>query len=380
MGYKILLADDSVTVQKIITLTFSDEGVDVSTVNNGDEAISRLQYMRPALVMADVSIPGKSGYEICEFVKNHPEMKNTPVVLLVPAFEPFDEERARRVGADQHLTKPFQSIRTLIATVKGLLEPGATKPSGSLATAAPAAPEPPRVPPSMQPTAELAPPVAVDTTEPLPDLAQVLPTAAAEPAPIAVPEPEPIVIAEPEPVVVPEPEPVVVAAPAPEPEPVVVSHAAVAPVVPVVAAVVPQSLAADEWDHVLDLDDVLPAPWTPPAPAPSEPVSVVNESAPVAVETVVVAESLVEEAPAVVASEASAAPQPAAQLTLSPDVIDEIVSRVVAQLSDTLAQKLSAELTRRLAPEVAELVKQQHLAERVPVYTEPDSLLDLDEI
>ncbi len=91
MGYKILLADDSVTVQKIITLTFSDEGADVLAVNNGDDAIHRLQYMRPALVMADVSIPGKNGYEICEFVKNHPEMKNTQVVLLVPAFEPFDE-------------------------------------------------------------------------------------------------------------------------------------------------------------------------------------------------------------------------------------------------------------------------------------------------
>lgn len=122
MGYKILLADDSVTVQKIITLTFSDEGVDVVTVNNGDEAISRLQYLRPALVMADVSIPGRNGYEICEFVKMHPEMKETPVILLVPAFEPFDEERARRIGADYHLTKPFQSIRTLISTVKDLAE------------------------------------------------------------------------------------------------------------------------------------------------------------------------------------------------------------------------------------------------------------------
>jgi CheY-like chemotaxis protein len=122
VGYKILLADDSVTVQKIITLTFSDEGVDVQTVNNGDEAISRLQYTRPALVMADVSIPGKNGYEICEFVKSHPEMKDTPVILLVPAFERFDEERARRIGADYHLTKPFQSIRTLISTVKNLAE------------------------------------------------------------------------------------------------------------------------------------------------------------------------------------------------------------------------------------------------------------------
>ncbi len=122
MGYKILLADDSVTVQKIITLTFSDEGAEVSTVNNGEEAITRLRYIRPDLVMADVSIPGKDGYDICEFVKTHPDLKGTPVILLVPAFEPYDEERARRAGADYHLTKPFQSIRTLISTVKNLIE------------------------------------------------------------------------------------------------------------------------------------------------------------------------------------------------------------------------------------------------------------------
>lgn len=122
MGYKILLADDSVTVQKIITLTFSDEGVDVITFNSGDEAISSLQYLRPALVMADVSIPGKNGYDICEFVKKHPDLKRTPVVLLVPAFEPIDEKRARSAGADHYLTKPFQSIRTLISTVKSLIE------------------------------------------------------------------------------------------------------------------------------------------------------------------------------------------------------------------------------------------------------------------
>ncbi len=132
MGYKILLADDSVTVQKIITLTFSDEGVDVLTVNNGDEAINRLQYMRPALVMADVSIPGRNGYEICEFIKSHPELQATPVILLVPAFEPFDEEKARSVGADHFLTKPFQSIRTLISTVKSLIEPGSKTVAASI--------------------------------------------------------------------------------------------------------------------------------------------------------------------------------------------------------------------------------------------------------
>ena len=122
MDYKILLADDSATVQKIITLTFSDEGVEVIAVNNGDEAIDRLRRLRPALVMADIAIPGKDGYEICEFVKTHPEMEGTPVILLVPAFEAFDEERARRIGADHHLTKPFQSIRTLISVVKNLID------------------------------------------------------------------------------------------------------------------------------------------------------------------------------------------------------------------------------------------------------------------
>jgi hypothetical protein len=72
--------------------------------------------------MADISIPGKDGYEICEFVKTHPEMEGTPVILLVPAFEAFDEGRARRIGADHHLTKPFQSIRTLISVVKNLID------------------------------------------------------------------------------------------------------------------------------------------------------------------------------------------------------------------------------------------------------------------
>src|SRR5262245_17658304 len=122
VDYKILLVDDSVTVQKIITLTFSDEGVDVIAVNNGDEAIHRLRRLRPALVMADIAVPGRNGYEICEFVKTHPEMGGTPVILLVPAFEPFDEDRARRIGADHHLTKPFQSIRTLISVVKNLMD------------------------------------------------------------------------------------------------------------------------------------------------------------------------------------------------------------------------------------------------------------------
>jgi CheY-like chemotaxis protein len=121
VGNKILLVDESVTVQKIITLAFSDEGVDVVTIDNGNEAIARLQYLRPALVLADVSTPGKNGYEVCDYIKHQESLRDIPVVLLVPAFETYNEERARQVRADLHLTKPFQSIRSLVATVKQLM-------------------------------------------------------------------------------------------------------------------------------------------------------------------------------------------------------------------------------------------------------------------
>lgn len=145
MGNKILLIDDSVTVQKIISLTFSDEGVEVVAVDSGDEAINRLSYLRPALVMADVSIPGRNGYDICAYIKNSPELRQIPVILLVPGFETYDAERGRRVGADHHLTKPFQSIRSLIATVKSLINGGQPVTTGSLV--APEAPVPSVVPP-----------------------------------------------------------------------------------------------------------------------------------------------------------------------------------------------------------------------------------------
>jgi CheY-like chemotaxis protein len=122
MGHKVLLADDSITVQKIVKLSLTEEGIEVIAVGNGEQAIQQLETMRPDLVMADVFMPGKDGYEVCEFVKAQPHLKNIPVILLVHAFEPFDPDRARKVGADHQLTKPFQSIRTLVATVRDLLQ------------------------------------------------------------------------------------------------------------------------------------------------------------------------------------------------------------------------------------------------------------------
>ncbi|HEX3280297.1 MAG TPA: response regulator, partial [Pyrinomonadaceae bacterium] len=122
-GKKLLLADDSITIQKVVDLTFVDEGVTVLTVNNGREAIDKLSDFAPDIVLADVFMPQLSGYEVCEYIKQNEQLKHIPVMLLVGSFEPFDEAEARRVGANDTLTKPFQSIRNLIDKV-GVLVSG----------------------------------------------------------------------------------------------------------------------------------------------------------------------------------------------------------------------------------------------------------------
>ena len=119
-GRKLLLADDSITIQKVVDLTFADEGVSVISVSNGREAIEKLEEFAPDVVLADVFMPQVNGYEVCEYIKQNDALKHIPVMLLVGSFEPFDEVEARRVGADDTLTKPFQSIRRLIDKV-GLL-------------------------------------------------------------------------------------------------------------------------------------------------------------------------------------------------------------------------------------------------------------------
>jgi CheY-like chemotaxis protein len=120
-GRKLLLADDSPTIQKVVELTFADEGVTVISVGSGAEALAKLTEDKPDVVLADVFMPLPNGYEICQHIKQNAELKHIPVMLLVGSFEPFDEAEARRVGADDILTKPFQSIRRLIDRVGGLV-------------------------------------------------------------------------------------------------------------------------------------------------------------------------------------------------------------------------------------------------------------------
>jgi CheY-like chemotaxis protein len=110
-----------VTIQKVVNLTFADEGIDVITVGDGDTAMQKISESVPDVVLADVHMPGLSGYRICEIVRENPATRNLPVVLLVGSFEPFDQSEAERVGANAYLTKPFQSIRQLVSQVTELM-------------------------------------------------------------------------------------------------------------------------------------------------------------------------------------------------------------------------------------------------------------------
>jgi CheY-like chemotaxis protein len=118
---KLLLADDSPTVQKVISLTFEDEDFEVVTVGDGAKALAALEADPPDVLLADIHMPGPNGLELCERVRQSERLRHIPVVLLVGTFEPFNEAEARRVGADTVLTKPFQSIRDLVSKVGSLL-------------------------------------------------------------------------------------------------------------------------------------------------------------------------------------------------------------------------------------------------------------------
>jgi CheY-like chemotaxis protein len=117
---RILLADDSLTIQKVVELTFSDADYDLVCVSNGQRAIEKVAEQAPDLILADVVMPEKNGYEVCEAIKANPATARIPVVLLSGTFEPFDRDRAERLGCDAIVSKPFDS-QQLLRQVEDLL-------------------------------------------------------------------------------------------------------------------------------------------------------------------------------------------------------------------------------------------------------------------
>ena len=140
---KILVADDNSNIQKMVGLALKDQGIDVVAVGNGEAAVRKISDIRPDLVLADVFMPVRNGYEVCRYVKEDLTLKHIPVILLVGAFDPLDEQEAQRVGADGVLKKPFVPPDPLISMVKSAL----TRAGIAIGPPPPVqkAPEPPRM-------------------------------------------------------------------------------------------------------------------------------------------------------------------------------------------------------------------------------------------
>ncbi len=121
MGYRILLADDSLTIQKVVELVFAGSDWELCVAGSGDKAAALLSEFPPDVVLADAVMPGLTGYELCETVKRLPEGRFVPVIMLTGTFEPFDRQRADQAGADAVVTKPFDS-HALVSLVKDLTD------------------------------------------------------------------------------------------------------------------------------------------------------------------------------------------------------------------------------------------------------------------
>jgi CheY-like chemotaxis protein len=127
MRTSLLLADDSVTIQRVIELTFADEDVQVTAVSDGNSAIALIEQEPPDIVLADAGMSGKNGYEVARYIKQSPHLEHIPVLLLTGAFDPVDLEKAGAAGCDGVLAKPFEPqlvirrVRELLAGSHGRL-------------------------------------------------------------------------------------------------------------------------------------------------------------------------------------------------------------------------------------------------------------------
>jgi CheY-like chemotaxis protein len=159
---KILVADDNSNIQKMVVLALKDQGIEVVAVGNGEAAVRKISDLKPDLVLADIFMPVRNGYEVCKFVKDDSALSHIPVILLVGAFDPLDEQEASRVGADGVLKKPFVPPDPLVSMVKAALARAGVALGATASTSTP--------PPPMPSTTKPQPPVA-----PLPKIAPAAP-------------------------------------------------------------------------------------------------------------------------------------------------------------------------------------------------------------
>jgi len=327
----LLLADDSVTIQRVIELTFADQDIDVVAVSDGDQAIARLDALPPDIVLVDVGMPGKSGYEVAAYVKQSPRLSHIPVVLLTGAFEPVDEALAAGAGCAGVLAKPFEP-QLVIGRVRELLDASSRGLIGSDAGTS-----------GDSPAAVDAPPG--DEAESIDDYFDQLDAAfsnlSAKPArpagPVAPPEIDWFGLKHGSSASMAEPQPAMDHA-EPAPEPV---WARTVPPVP--ASPPPQ---ADDFAARLEVEQAGPPPATPepiPAPVAAIPAAEIPE---------------VEVSATAVPAAAVSVPAPAAApVAVTDDLVAQISARVLLQLTDRVVRETVAEIAERLIRDEIERLK-----------------------
>ena len=164
----ILLADDSPHAQRMGERILREEGFEVVSLTDGDTAIVRLEDTDPDVILADVFLPGKSGFDLCRYVKSHPRHRHVRVVMTAGLLEPFDEAEAKLAGCDAILKKPFEAS-LLLRTIKPLVTEAQM---GRKSAPSAAAPKPPK------------PAAAVPLPSPMPP----------KPARVAAPSPAPLAV------------------------------------------------------------------------------------------------------------------------------------------------------------------------------------------
>jgi len=403
----VLVADDSPTHQRKANGILTGEGLQVVTVSNGVAAIKKLPTVKPMVVLADVSMPGKDGYEVCEFIKNSPDLAHVPVLLIISDMEPYDEERAARVRADGTIKKPFVQ-EDLVSAVTKLLaqaEAAAPKPQPPAPVMAPPLPaplvwEPVDVEPEIstkpegpelgafsegvafaEAVVEEVPAAAIEAAPLVAEPMMEVPVAPEpEAAPVAVepaletevaPEPEAAPPAE----AIPAEQPPAEVVPAPEEAPIPAEPVLIEEVVPFAPPPPPETAGTMVFRAPAEIAEPVLSGELAPAPAvaeaPAEPAPAPPEVPPVAA-TTLESFSLTEatagqvrfatapEVEAVPEAEA-AAPAPAPEVTTAPapaaaidaNLICAIVHRVVLKMAPpALPPQVIEDIVRQLADEI----------------------------
>ena len=145
MPTKILVADDSATMRRVLEMTFAGEDATVHTVDGGEGALAKAAELTPDIVFADVSMPGMDGYELARRLKTHPQLGKTAVVVMTNQQTPYDENKGRAAGVDDHVSKPFDT-QSVIDRVGQVLARPRAQPAGSADAGTGARPAPPPAP------------------------------------------------------------------------------------------------------------------------------------------------------------------------------------------------------------------------------------------